>query len=113
MFRVVFLKSFALSFIVSIFGSFFYAQWYCSASSYPLIARTSNYHRACSDMTTGLAPMFGAFILLLPITSILFFILFKRLKGDVSNNTGKVVLGLFVVTIIIILYSIGILRFPF
>lgn len=106
---MVFLKSFALSFITSVFAAFYYAKWYCSSFSR---LGAVKYSKECYEMTRGLAPMSRAFMLLLPITFIIFFILFKLLKGKVSNVVGRVTFGIFVVGLIIILYSIGILRFP-
>ena len=110
---MIFLKSFGLSFILSIFASFYYAEWYCSISSKPYIARTYEYNSECSSMTTGLAPMFRAFIVLLPVSFMLFFVLFKLLKGRLSHIAGKVTLAIFVVGLIVILYSIGFFNFGF
>ncbi len=107
---MVFFKSFALGFIVSVFVSFYYSQWYCSSPIGKI--PSGDYSSECSGMITGMAPMMRAFVFLLPVTFVIFFILLRLLKGRVSNVVGKVTLAIFVVGLIIILYSIGILRFP-
>ncbi len=108
---MVFLKSLALSFIVSVFAAFYYSEWYCE-SAFGRIA-SGDYSGECSGMTTGLGPFVRAFVIFLPIAFLIFFIIFKLLKGKIANIAGKVTLGIFVVGLIIVLYSLGILRFPF
>ena len=109
LFQVI--KSLGLGFIVSVFTSYYYSQWYCS-SSLGRIA-SGDYSGECYGMTTGLAPLMRAFVLLLPTTVIIFFIMFRQLRGKAANIAGKATPAIFIVGLIIILYSIGILRVPF